>query len=252
MEDIDKDQWAHAQDLLLESSKEKTRIIVLHDNGVIRKIERTDAKTIVNAPSLISDANAQARTLYEANRDGLDFVAIFERHAFDEYFSRMQDSWLADEPLDSFVSRQYKLLDEYPETMVTYPGPAKHQMGLQFRLGVGRNEAIVLINKWVAPNTSVLLGIYDQGALWASIVLSFDETLNISVLTTVDAERVDIVGDMTSVATNAMDWLTSTYSSRATALIWTRDAFERFRHADDKESVVRKSLSDDTAIFLKC
>ncbi len=32
MEDIDIDQWRNAQDLL-ESAKEKKRIIVLHDNG---------------------------------------------------------------------------------------------------------------------------------------------------------------------------------------------------------------------------
>ena len=50
MEDIDIDQWRNAQDLLLESSKEKRRIIVLHDNGVVRKCEHTDGIEIVGKP----------------------------------------------------------------------------------------------------------------------------------------------------------------------------------------------------------
>jgi hypothetical protein len=251
MEDIDKDQWAHAQDILLESSKEKSRLIVLHDNGIIRKIGRTDGTPVVASPESIVDAQSQARKLFEANQDGLDFVAIYERHAFDEYFSRMQNSWIADEPLDSFVDRQYRLLDEYPDDLVTYPGPAKCQMGLQYRFGTERNEAIALAHKWASPNTSILLGIYQEGQLWASLVMSFDGGMDISALTTVDAERVDVVGDISTVTERAMDWLSRTHLSAAAALVWRMPAFEEFKKAENKEAAVAKALMNGSAVLVR-
>jgi hypothetical protein len=251
MEDIDVDQWRNAQDLLLESAKEKRRIVILHDNGVIRKCGHTEGIPIVGAPTSITDAQSQAHALYEANKDSVDFVAIFERHAFDEYFSRMQASWVADEPLDSFVSRQYGLLDSYPDTMVTYPGPAKNVLGLQYRFGVTRNEALVLAAKWVAPNSSLLLGVYDEGELWTSLVMSFDQELVMTELTTVDAERVDIRGDMGEVTSRAFEWMTAHHKPSGSALVWTREAFERFREAKDKEAAVTDAVLAGAAVVLR-
>ena len=251
MEDIDIDQWRNAQDLLLESAKEKKRIIVLHDNGVVRKCEHTDGLPVAGAPASITDAQKQAKELYEQNADNVDFVAIFERSAFDEYFSRMQQSWVADEPLDSFIHRTYALLDEYPDTMVTYPGPAKEVLGLHYRFGVTRNEAIVLANRWVQPESSLLLGVYDDGGLWASLVMTFDAELTMVELTTVDAERVDIKGDLGEVTSRAMEWMTKHHRSDATALVWTRDAFEQFRTAKNKELAVAKVLAEGTAVALR-
>lgn len=248
MEDIDIDQWRNAQDLLLESSKEKRRIIVLHDRGVVRKCEHTDGIPVIGAPDCITDAPAQARTLYEQNAGKVDFVAIFERSAFDEYFSRMQQSWVADEPLDSFVHRSYALLDEYPDTMVTYPGPAKQMLGLQYRFGVSRNEAIVLANRWLKPDSSLLLGVYDDGRLWASLVMTFDANMTMVELTTVDSERVDVNGGLGEVTARAMGWMTEHHRSEAVALVWTREAFEKFRAARNKELAVAESIADGTAM----
>ena len=251
MEDIDKDQWRNAQDLLLESSKEKRRIVILHDNGVIRKCAHTQGEPVIGAPESITNAQEQARELYEKNKDSVDFVAIFERHAFDEYFSRMQNSWVADEPLDSFVHRTYELLDEFPDTMVTYPGPAKTQLGLQYRFGVTRNQAITLANKWVKPGSSLLLGVYDENMLWASLVMTFNQDMDMTVLTTVDAERVDIYGDLQDVAEHSFAWLRKTHTQPSALLIWTREAFEQFRAADNKEAAVAAALLKKQAVVLQ-
>lgn len=251
MEDIDIDQWRNAQDLLLESSKEKRRIIVLHDNGVIRKCEHTDSLPVEGAPESIVDAQAQAKDLYEKNKDTVDFVAVFERSAFDDYFSTIQNSWVADEPLDSYIHRTYALLDDYQETIVTYPGPAKKYLGLQWKFGMSRNEASELAHKWISPNSSVLLGVYDEGRLWTSLVLTFDDELTITELTTVDAERVDISGDFAEVVARSFDWMRQTHEQKASALVWTRDAFEKFRSSDNKELSVAKAVAAGSAIALR-
>jgi hypothetical protein len=249
MEDIDIDQWRNAQNLLLESAKEKRRIIILHDQGIIRKCEHTEGCPVSGAPDRIVDAQAQAKQLYEDNRDSVDFVAIFERHAFDEYFSRVQGSWIVDEPLDSFVQRTYALLDCYANQLVTYPGPARTRLGLQYRLGVTRNEAAVLADRWLKPESSLLLGVYEENRLWASLVMTFDGQMNVTELTTVDAERVDIHGAMEEVVARCLQWTAEHHQPEAVALVWTRQAFEQFRQASDKESAVRHALLSGEAVL---
>lgn len=248
MEDIDVDQWRNAQDLLLESAKEKKRIIILHDDGVIRKCQHTDGIPVIGAPERIINPEKQAKKLYEDNKDNVDFVAIFERKAFDDYFSKVQESWVIDEPLDSFIHRTYELLDQYPDTMLTYPGPAKDTLGLQYRLGIRRNEALVMANKWLIPDSSLLLGIYDEGGLWTSLVLTFDKNMDVTELTTVDAERMDTKGSMKEVTARGLDWMAKHHKSRAIALVWTRKAFDEFRNASDKENSVRQALISGDAI----
>lgn len=251
MEDIDINQWRNAQDLLLESAKEKRRIIVLHDEGKICKCEHTDGADVVGKPATIVDAKAQARELYEANEENVDFVAIFERHSFDEYFSRVQNSWVADEPLDSFVHKTYELLDDYPDTMVTYPGPAKNVLGLQWNFGVTRNEGIALAHALIPPESSLLLAVYDEGQIWASLVMTFDGEMTMTELTTVDGERVEISGPLQEVSENAFEWMNSTHAKTGAGLIWTRSAFEKFRESTDKIEAVKRSVAAGEAVVLR-
>ena len=132
--------------------------------------------------------------------------------------------------------------------MVTYPGPAKQMLGLQYRFGVSRNEAIVLANRWLKPDSSLLLGVYDDGRLWASLVMTFDANMTMVELTTVDSERVYVNGGLGEVTARAMGWMTEHHRSEAVALVWTREAFEKFRAARNKELAVAESIADGTAM----
>lgn len=122
---------------------------------------------------------------------------------------------------------------------------------MQYRFGVTRNEAIVLANRWVRPNSSLLLGVYDEGGIWASLVMSFDSELTMVELTTVDAERVDVKGDLGEVTARAMEWMIENHRPDAAALVWTREAFDKFREAKNKELAVAAALANGAAVVLR-
>src|SRR4051812_336384 len=105
MLDIDVEHWRNVQSLVLDSAKARRRIVVIHQDGEILKFVHSDREQIVTSVDRVEDPHAVAERVYRDNADRVDFVAVFERRAFDEYFGSFQGTWRADEDLDAFVHR---------------------------------------------------------------------------------------------------------------------------------------------------
>lgn len=241
MQDIDVAQWRNAQGLILDSAKERPRIVVLHDEGTVRKVAHSGGARVIGTIDRADDPAALAKRLYEANSSSVDFVAVFERSAFDGYFARVQDSWNIDEELDGFVQRTYALLDEFPDGMVTYPGTARTTLGLQWRLGATRDQIIAAAARFVEPGTTIVLGVFDQAVLWASLVLTFDSTHSVTSVTTVDPSEVAIEGEMGVTAGAVVDWVREKHGSCTLGLFLQRSAAEKFLAATDKPQALRSA-----------
>jgi hypothetical protein len=239
MEDINVAQWRNAQTLLLDSAKERPRIVVLHDDGVVRKVAHSAGLPVNSPPSRVSSPSAAAQALYDANAADVDFVAVFERRAFDAYFAAVQDSWDIDEDLDVFVQRTYALLDDYPDGMLTYPQPARATLGLQWRLGATHQETLDAARAFVEPNSTIVLGVFDEGELWASLVLSFGEDGCVMSVTTADPEETELSGDRTRIATDVVEWVRAKHGSCSLGLFLDRPFAEAFLTSADKAAVLR-------------
>ena len=183
MVDIDVDHWRNLQDLFLESSKEKRRIIVIHEGGEIQKLVHSDRTPIEKPIERVTSPEADAKAVYEANRSKVDFVMILERRAVEQYMSEIQDSWSPDEDVDDYVSRMYGLLPKYVQGITTYPGSAKENLGLQWRIGASHEEFKSLLKTYAQPETAALLGLVDRGKLWATLVLGLDAEHKIDLIT---------------------------------------------------------------------
>jgi len=241
MQDIDVAQWRNTQELILDSAKERRRIVVLHDAGKVRKIAHSAGAPVAGTVERADDPAALAQRLYEANAATVDFVAVFERSAFDGYFARVQDSWDIDEELDGFVQRTYALLDEFPDGMVTYPGAARETLGLQWRLGASRDDIIAAAQRFVERGTTIVLGVFDAGALWASLVLTFDAARSVTSVTTVDPSEVAIEGEMGVVSAAVIDWVRQKHGPCSLGLFLERSAAEAFLRATDKVHSLRQA-----------
>lgn len=241
MQDIDVAQWRNTQELILDSAKERRRIVVLHDGGRIRKVAHSGGAPVTDIVDRADDPAALAKRLYESNTESVDFVAVFERSAFDGYFARVQDSWDIDEELDGFVQRTYALLDEFPDGMVTYPGAARETLGLQWRLGASRDEIINAAQRFVEPGTTIVLGVFYEGALWASLVLTFDAAHSVTSVTTVDPSEVATEGEMGAVAGAVVDWVREKHGTCTLGLFLERPAAEAFLAATDKAHALREA-----------
>lgn len=249
MRDIDVAQWRNAQDLLLESAKERRRIVVLHDAGTVRKVAHSQGEAVRSRPTRVDDPAAAARALYEANSDTVDFVAVFERAAFDAYFAAVQDAWDIDEDLDAFVQRTYALLDGFPDGMVTFPGKARSTLGLQWRLGASRDDVIAAAADFVEGGSTVVLGVFDDGALWASLVLTFDEARSVISVTTADPGEVELAGDPATVAGAVVEWVRARHGPCCLGLFLDKAAAQTFLAAKDKAAALRRASGDGTLIL---
>jgi hypothetical protein len=249
MQDIDVAQWRNAQTMLLDSAKARPRIVVLHDNGRVRKVAHSRGLPVSDAPSRIESPQAAAEALFNANADDVDFVAVFERRAFDAYFAAVQDSWDIDEDLDAFVQRTYALLENYPDGMLTYPQSARTTLGLQWRLGASREQVAEAARAFAEPGSTIVLGVFDGGELWASLVLSFGEDGSITSVTTANSEVVDLAGDRQRVAERVVAWVEAEHGSCSLGVFADRPFAEEFLQSADKVSALRQAVSAGTVLL---
>ena len=210
MTDINVDHWRNLQALILESAKEKRRIILIHENGELLKFVHTQRLDIVRNVDRVDNPHAVAEKVYKANADKCDFVAVFERRGFDRYFGQFQGTWKATEDLDAFVHRQYVLMDEYPNDIVTYPGPARTMLGMQWRLGASYEQVLAAAENFVTPNTSVIFGVFEGDALWATLVLRFDKDRRANVVTTVDPTEIS-AGEWKATVKELVNWMNAKF-----------------------------------------
>lgn len=238
MLDIDVNHWRNLQALLLDSAKAKRRIVVIHEGGDVLKCVHSRRAPVVGAPATIDDPHAVAERLYRANAGSVDFVVIFERGAFAEWVRRFQDAWSADEDLDVFVRRQYALMDEYPDGIVTYPGRARDTLGLQWRLGTTYDEVVGAIRAIVPPETTVVFGVFEGEALWATLVLRFDADRRVDVVTTVDPSVLSLTGGRAAVAREVTDWVERTYGPCSIALFTGLESARAFLATRDKAAAI--------------
>lgn len=243
MQDIDVAQWRNAQALLLESAKGRTRIVVIHDAGRVRKVAHSGGLAVNAAPSQVDVPEEVAKALYEANKSTAEFVAVFERSAFDAYFAAVQNSWDIDEELDGFVNRTFQMLDEFPDGMVTYPQKASETLGLQWRLGASREEVILAAKTFVPGGSTIVLGVVSEGALWTSLVLTLDDEGSVTSVTTADPAEVNLVGDLNTVSAAVVDWVRQKHGDCSLGLFLEKSFAETFLHSSDKAEVLRKAAT---------
>lgn len=240
MLDIDVNHWRNLQALLLDSAKERRRIIIIHDGGEILKFVHSHREPVVKSVTRVDDPHATAEKVYDDNAGKVDFVAVFERSAFDEYFGRFQGTWKPDEDLDEFVHRTYALLDAYPDGIVTYPGPARNVLGLQWRIGATHEQVTDAVKKFVPPGSTVVFGIVDGGELWATLVLGFDDDLRITVVTTVDPSQLAAREGAAGIAEEVVSWVDRRYPPCSVGLFTTLEHARAFLEREDKLVFLRE------------
>jgi hypothetical protein len=182
----------------------------------------------------VDDPHAIAKRLYRDNRKTVDFVAVFERRAFDEYFGRFQATWRGDEDLDVFVHRTYELLDEYADTIVTYPEPARHTLGLQWRLGAEYDDVKAAVERFVLPESTVVFGIFDGATLWATLVLGFDADLRARVVTTVDTSELLVERGWAAIAEEVVTWVNRRHGPCSLGLFTSLERAREFLATNEK------------------
>lgn len=239
MSDIDVDHWRNLQALVLDSAKEKKRIIVIHEKGEILRFAHSHGAEISRNIERVTNPAADAEAIYRANAGKADFAMVVERGASDAYFGQMQDAWSADEDLDEYVHRMFAKMAEIPDGIATYPGPASTRLGLQWRLGASYAAVKTAAERFVLPSSSVVFGIFEGDVMTTSLVLSFDEKRRITVITTADPMDVDLGRGRDAVAPDVVAWVNRKYLPCSLALFTDLASARQFLATPDKLGVLR-------------
>ena len=241
MSDINVDHWRNLQDLLLDSAKEKRRIIVIHDDGEIQKFvhsQRVDIdRSVVNR---ITRPQEDARRIFEANPGKADFIVVLDRRSVDQYFGRVQGTWNSTDDLDEYVHRMFAMLDDYGDGIVTYPGSARNTLGLQWRLGASYEQVKAAVEHLILPRSTAVFGIFAGNDVWASLVLRFDENRRVDVIASVDTVALTTASDWRGKAREMVAWANSKFSPCSLGLFTTVEDARAFLAAPDKVSALRK------------
>lgn len=213
MTHIDTDQWRSLQTLLTVSAKARPRIVVIHEGGTLLKLRHSEGRQVRGSvPALgatVADPRGLAEQLYDANADTTDFVVVFERGAVEHYYAAQQGSWEIDEDLDVFVHRGNLALDDQKDGIITHPGAASTQLGLQFRTGAPYDDVVSAVARFVPAGAHVALGVLAGDRLDASLVLGFDDEHKLTHITTAQPSALT-PGDLADVATQVTDWVRNT------------------------------------------
>ncbi len=239
MADIDVDHWRNLQSMILESAKERPRIILIHENGELLKFVHSRRAEIVRDVDRVDNPLEVAEKVYRANDGKADFVAVLDRRAVDRFFAQTQDTWRADEDLDEYVHRMYATLDEYSEGIVTYPGPARTMLGLQWRVGASYEDIKAAVDRFVTPNTTVVFGVFADNALWASLILGFDADRRVALITTVDPSELTASGVSEASAKDLVGWVSRKYSPCCLGLFMDLDGARALLTSQDKLATLR-------------
>ncbi len=242
MADIDVNHWRNMQSLILDSSKTKRRIIVIHENGEILKFIHTHREEIIKSVSRIDDPQAAAEKIFKDNPGKADFVMVLERRVLERYFGEVQNSWKATEDLDVYVNRMFKKLDDYPQAVVTYPVKASSTLGLQWRVGSSHDEIQEAAAELVPADSTFVLGVFDKDELWATLVLGFDKDKRCDNVTTVDPTELKSLKGFKDVSKEVVDWVSKTYTPVSIGLFMDLETAKKMFATSDKKSVLKSAV----------
>lgn len=231
--DVDVDQWRNLQNRFLVSARERKRIVVIHEDGIILKFRHSHGESIVKSVPRITNPYNDAKRIYEDNKDKVDFVLILDRKAVEKYVAEFQDSWNPDEDLDEYVLRMYELLDKYKDYIVTYPGTPKEVLGLQLKLGISYSKLKSIVQRYVPPMTTVVIGIFeDSKTLWASLILGFDADKKLRLISTLDKSL--ITTDWKKEYKKAIEFVEKKFWKCSIGLFMDKNSMENLLASKDK------------------
>lgn len=106
--------------------------------------------------------------------------------------------------------------------------------------GSSRDVAHAL-SAFVTPGTSAVVGVFDGGALWASLVVSVDPSGKPSSATTVDGAHVGLRGEMATVAGDVVQWVNSHLGHCSLGLFLDKRHAEELLSVADKATLIRRA-----------
>jgi hypothetical protein len=99
------------------------------------------------------------------------------------------------------------------------------------------------VDAFIPVNTSAVVGVFREGALWASLVVTLDADGSMIAATTVDGDEVELRGDMATVSAEVVDWVETHHRRCSLGLFFDKPSAHAFLGSSDKAAAIRAASS---------
>jgi hypothetical protein len=246
IEDLDLDQWKRLVDLGLHSRRAR-RYFVVHEGGkALRAYDSLEGEQALPVET-VEDAQALADRLYaDKKAAGVEQVWVLDPPAFHTAMGAVQASLDPKEDMDAYLAREF-------QTRYDAPGCAMAPKSGYILYGLPWGRLTRFVEKMLPPSCTFVLGVFDGDALWASVLVQFQDKriVGISTAAALDPEDLkDIVGR------DQHPFLLATVANRyrRPAFGWfcQREDFEKYMQAptvEDKDEAFQRAIMENRATF---
>lgn len=99
------------------------------------------------------------------------------------------------------------------------------------------------VDAFVSPGSSAVVGVFHEGGLWASLVVTVDAGRVLTSVTTADPAQVDLCGDMATVSSDVVAWVRRRLGPCSLGLFFDQPYAEAFLASPDKAAAVRAAAA---------
>jgi len=217
---------------------------ILHDGGHVLKAWDSEegARDDIHL-GVIADPLATAKELYESNQ-GWDGVQIFEKKSVLSFAHKAQESVHPQWDLDEYIAWVWELADADPEGLCYYPPRSKRWNGWRY------SEVKHFVEELIPDNSTLVLGVIEDGALWAGLILGVRDR-KIKLVTTFDALIPLGLGPVTRLEDiDEAGWVAARkFDPPAAALFCARQVFEEWMRAEDKAGTLKRAIAGGEAVL---
>jgi hypothetical protein len=101
------------------------------------------------------------------------------------------------------------------------------------------DDLAVAVRTFVAAGSSAVVCIFDDNVLWASMIITVDESGGAASVSTMDSAAAQAGGDMTKAAGEAVNWVQAHFGPCSLGFFVDREHAQALLRASDKAASVR-------------
>ena len=105
------------------------------------------------------------------------------------------------------------------------------------------DDLAAALRTFVPAGSSAVIGVFDDSTLWASLVVSLDQSGAPVSLTTIEGSLAEAAGGMAMAAAKAVKWVEAHYGPCSLGLFVEKVHAEAFVKASDKATAVRTAAA---------
>jgi hypothetical protein len=148
----------------------------------------------------------------------------------------------------STMRKERRMLSSVIEALALHPDSETPNVGsaqwahveqLLVQAACSGDDLARAVRSFVPRNSTAVVGVVDDGGLWASLMVVVDPSCKPSSVTALDGPSAELHGDLATVAAETVRWVHAHHGPCSLGLFFNKPHAEAFLNASDKAAAIR-------------